>query len=174
MRGNDEGSGGIRRGSVCVTRRVGMTALVVAVAGCSSIPPRGLPASGPGVPTGPAQATAAGGGFVTSNSMLDTWNAVGQLLVRTDGVTYEGRSQMLGIYSVRYRGERFLILTRARVLSGAGQTMQTSVTATLLDGKASGSAAAIELLIALQQRLPAELAHIAAGGRRAARCGLDD
>lgn len=72
---------------------------------------------------------------------------------------------MLGIYVVRYRGERFLVMTRALVIDDPKRGMLTRVRAGWLDGKPNDSAAAIELLRGLQQRLPAELARIAAGGR---------
>jgi hypothetical protein len=107
------------------------------------------------------------GDFTIAASMLDTWNAVGQLLVRTDGVIYDGRSQMLGIYVVRYRGEKFLIVTRAVVMQSRADGMVTQVGAVLDDGKPKDTAAAIELLGLLQRRLPAELARIAAGGGKA-------
>ena len=97
--------------------------------------------------------------------MLDTWNAVGQILIRLDGVTYEARAQMLGIYAVRYRGERFIVLTRALLADSQRQGLATEVGALWLDGKPNNSAAARELLRELQRRLPAELALIAAGGR---------
>ncbi|MEG3183073.1 hypothetical protein [Novilysobacter erysipheiresistens] len=98
-------------------------------------------------------------------TMLDTWNAVGQILVRLDGVTYQGRSQMLGLYDVRYRGEPLLIVTRARVMQGPADGMVTEVDALQQDGKPSDSAAGTELLHLLRQRLPEELAWIEAGGR---------
>lgn len=52
------------------------------------------------------------GEFFITARMNDAWNAVGQILVKTDDVTYESRAQMLGIYALRYRGERFLIRTQ--------------------------------------------------------------
>ena len=73
---------------------------------------------------------------------------------------------MLGIYVVRYRGERFLVLTRALVMTEDAKGMITKVGAVLPDGKPNDSDAAIELLRLLRQRLPAELAFIASGGRK--------
>jgi len=102
--------------------------------------------------------------FTIAAGMLDTWNAVGQILVRTDGATYEGRAQMLGLYDVRYRGERFLVLTRALALTSDRQ-MTTKVSVALQDGKPDGSNAAIELLGLLQARLPEELRLDASGSR---------
>lgn len=102
--------------------------------------------------------------FTITAGMLDAWNAVGQVLVRTDGVTYEGRAQMLGLYDVRYRGERFLILTRALALTSDRQ-MTTRVSVALQDGKPDGSDAAIALLGLLKARLPEELRLDASGSR---------
>ncbi len=105
------------------------------------------------------------GQFAIPGSKIDTWNAVGQIVVRLDGVTYEGRSQMLGIYAVRYQGEQFLIVTRARVMQGATDGMVTEVGALRPDGAPNDSVASSELLRLLEQRLPAELARIEAGER---------
>lgn len=143
---------------------VAMLTVLVMLAGCATAPRAIAP---PPATTAPPHAvTTTRGDFTIAASMLDTWNAVGQILVRTDGVTYEGRSQMLGIYAVRFRGENLLVVTRALVMTGPGQGMLTRVDAVLKDGKASSSAASRELLGLLQQRLPGELAYIAAGGRR--------
>ncbi|MGH8050832.1 MAG: hypothetical protein ACREPB_09265 [Arenimonas sp.] len=98
--------------------------------------------------------------------MLDTWNAIGQLLVRMEGVTYHGRAQKLGLYDVEYRGERFLILTQALWLSSDIKVTTTQVRAALQDGKPNSSAPAIELLGMLQARLPAELIRIASEKKR--------
>jgi len=89
--------------------------------------------------------------------MNDTWNTVGQVLVRTDGVTYESRAQMLGIYAVRYRGERFLIRTQALVMDVATDGLRTRVLALELDGKPKQSAAANALLEVLKKRAPEEI-----------------
>ena len=153
--------------SACL--RLACVAAVAAFAiGCGSVPPAPEPVvtvRAPGTSaTNPAVAISRGE-FTMPASMLDTWNAVGQVLVRLDGVTYESRAQMLGIYGVRYRGERFLILTRALVLNSQAPGMVTQVGASLLDGTPKDSAAAIELLGLLQRRLPAEIARIAADGK---------
>lgn len=160
-----------------------LAALLWLLAGCGATPeprpgppPVGTATPSPSSPNANAhpEVDAARGEFTTPASMLDTWNAVGQILVRLDGVGYEGRAQMLGIYAVRYRGERLLVVTRALVMRSRAQGMSTKVGATWLDGKPSGSAAAVELLGLLQRRLPAELARIEAGGgpsaRHRARC----
>ncbi len=97
------------------------------------------------------------GEFTVPASMNDTWNTVGQILVRTGGVTYESRAQMLGIYAVRYRGERFLIRTQAVVMDVATDGLRTRVLALELDGKPKQSAAANALLEVLKKRVPEEI-----------------
>lgn len=139
-----------------------IAAFLAIASGCTSFPPDG-PRAEP--PAGAEPAAARGRFAVPGVTMLDTWNAVGQILVRLDGVTYQGRSQMLGLYDVRYRGEPLLIVTRARVMQGPADGMVTEVDALQQDGKPSDSAAGVELLHLLRQRLPEELARIEAGGR---------
>jgi uncharacterized membrane-anchored protein len=102
------------------------------------------------------------GEFTLEADKLDTWNAVGQILVNTPGVEYEGRSQMLDLYTVRYRGEEFLILTKALLLSDTIKRTTTRVTATTQDGKPIDSDAAADLLAQLQQKLPAEIVSVRA------------
>ncbi len=145
---------------------VGAAVLLTLAAGCASVPPSSGEAPAMLPPTTeaePAPDVARGGFAVPAVTRLDIWNALGQILVRLDGVTYEGRSQMLGLYDVGYRGERFLIVTRARVMQTPTDGMVTDVGAVQPDGRANDSVAAVELLHLLQQRLPAELARIAAG-----------
>jgi hypothetical protein len=91
---------------------------------------------------------------------------VGQLLVRMDDVIYETRAQKLGLYAVEYRGERFLILTKALLLSNEIKSLTTEVRGALPTGKTSSSAPARELLDLLQARLPAELIRIASEKKR--------
>lgn len=138
-----------------LSRLMWLVATVSLVAGCSSTPaPKVVPpAVVIEVPAPPANFTIAAG-------ELDTWNAIGQLLVRMDGVTYEGRAQKLGLYAVEYRGEKFLLLTRALWLSNEIKVTTTEVRAALQDGKPNSSGPAIELLGLLQARLPAELIRI--------------
>jgi len=100
--------------------------------------------------------------FVIAASELDTWNAVGQILVRLDGVTYKGRSQKLGLYAVDYRGESSLVLTRALEASAEVHTLTTDVRVALENGKRNSSAASVELLGLLQDRMTAELVRITA------------
>jgi len=95
--------------------------------------------------------------FTVADNMLDTWNTIGQIIVRLDGAEYESRAQMLGIYAVRYQGERFLLRTEALVLPAAGQHTLTRVLALGLDGKPNRGLAATALLEILQQRIPAEI-----------------
>ena len=106
----------------------------------------------------PAPVPADGGAFTVPESMLDTWNTIGKILVSTDGVDYEGRAQMLGLYAVGYRGERFLIRTRALVIEAPGQGLRTRVDALGTEGQAASSPAATALLQVLARRVPAEVA----------------
>lgn len=121
--------------------------LVASCATTSRVPPP------PVVPVTPAGITE----FTVTDNMLDTWNTIGQIIVRLDGAKYESRAQMLGIYAVRYQGERFLLRTEALVLPAAGQHTLTRVAALGLDGKPNHSPAAMALLEILQQRIPVEI-----------------
>lgn len=98
------------------------------------------------------------GAFTVPENMLDTWNTIGQILVRTDGVQYESRAQMLGLYVIRYRNERLLIRTQAVVLGTENRT-QTRVTALDALGKPTRSAAALAVLDLLKRRIPLEVAR---------------
>jgi hypothetical protein len=100
------------------------------------------------------------GKFNIEADKLDTWNAVGQIVVRTPGVTYEGRSQMMDLYSVRYRDVEFMILTRALLLSDTIKKTTTLVTATTPEGKPIDSDAVVDLLAMLQRDLPAEIVSV--------------
>lgn len=152
----------MKRPCARVGAMIASATMVLALAtACRSLPSADEPTAPRPTPT----SEAAPGGFAIPVSMLDAWNAVGQIVVRLDGVTYQGRSQMLGLYDVRYRGEHFLIVTRARVMQAPTDGMLTEVAALQPDGKPNNSAAAIELLGLLQQRMPGELARIAAGER---------
>jgi hypothetical protein len=97
--------------------------------------------------------------FTLAENMLDTWNTIGQIIVNLDGADYESRAQMLGIYAVRYQGERFLIRTQALVLPATGEHTLTRVLALGLDGKPDRSPGAMALLAILQQRIPMEIAR---------------
>lgn len=130
---------------------------IMLIAGCAPPVPR---QSAP--PDVPVAAPALPSDFTIAAGELETWNAVGQLLVRLPGVAYQGRSQKLGLYAVDYRGESFLILTRALVASAAVRTLTTEVRVALPNGTADSSPGATELLATLQSRLPDELIRIAA------------
>jgi hypothetical protein len=151
----------IRKGSTkpeqASCRLLFLAVWILLLAACASIPhpPVEAPPLVAPIPPPPE--------FTIEAGMLDTWNAAGQILVALDGVTYEGRAQMLGLYDVEYRGERFLILTRALVLTQERQVTTTRVSAVLQDGKPDPSDAARAVLDQLQARLPDELRLIAAG-----------
>ena len=124
--------------------------LMLLVASCATtrrVPP---PPVVPATPAGISE-------FTVADNMLDTWNTIGQIIVRLDGAEYESRAQMLGIYAVRYQGERFLLRTEALVIPAAGQHTLTRVLALGLDGKSNRGPAAMALLEILQQRIPMEI-----------------
>lgn len=100
------------------------------------------------------------GEFTIQADKLDTWNAVGQIAVRTPGVTYEGRAQMMDLYALRYRGESFMVLTKGVPASDTVTRLTTRVTATTAAGEPVDSDAVAELLALLQQALPAEIASV--------------
>src|SRR4249919_4037479 len=102
------------------------------------------------------------GEFTIEADKLDTWNAVGQIAVRTPGVEYQGRAQMLDLYALRYRGEQFLILTKALPASATITHLTTKVTATSSRGAPIDSDAVAEFLVLLQRELPAEIESVRA------------
>ena len=75
---------------------------------------------------------------------------------------YEGRAQMLDLYTVRYRGVPFLLLTKALLLSDSIRKTTTRVTAATSDGKPIDDPASADLLALLQQELPAEIESVRA------------
>lgn len=131
---------------------------------CATRAPVREPAQPPplGEPLPARTATMTRGEFTIAAGKLDTWNAVGQIVVRTSGATYEGRSQMLDLYSVRYRNQPFLLVTRALLLSDTIKDTTTLVTARTLDGKPIDSDASAHLLALLQRELPAEIERVRA------------
>lgn len=137
--------------------------LGVAMAACATHPPSVEPPreSRPAAPT-PAQPPATRGEFTIQAYMLDAWNAVGQIVVRTPGVVYLGRAQMLGLYSIRYRDRPLLILTRSLPLSDTIRETTTLVTAASAEGKPIDSDVAAELLAVLQRDLPLEVERVRA------------
>jgi len=135
--------------------------VALGIAGCRTPPTASAPAP-EAAPQPVAPPTSTRGEFTLAADKLDTWNAVGQIIVRTDGVTYYGRSQMLDLYTVRYRGQSFLLLTRALVLSDTIRDTTTLVTATTRDGKPIDDSASADLLAVLQRELPAEIVRVRA------------
>lgn len=101
--------------------------------------------------------------FIIEAGMNDTWNAVGQILVRTPGVTYDGRAQMMGLNAVHYRGESLLLLTRALPVSDTIKVPTTEVTVATPNGKLMRSDGAADLMAAIERELPAELERVKAG-----------
>lgn len=110
---------------------------------------------GPPPPVAPVPAVPAE--FVIADNANDTWNTVGQILVRLPGVEYESRAQMMGLYSLRYLGEPLLIRTQALAMESPGDGVRTRVIALQSDGKPNASPGATELLKLLQQRVPLEI-----------------
>ena len=135
-----------------------LTALALALAGCAQPAPK--PEPEPPVTAPAAEPTPLR--FNIGAGMNDTWNAVGQILVRTPGVTYDGRAQMLGLNAIRYRGEALMLLTRALPLSDSIETLTTEVTVTTTSGTAMHSEGAAELLALLARELPAEVESVKA------------
>jgi hypothetical protein len=133
--------------------------IVLALAGCARplrTPEPPPPAAAPAADTTPLR-------FNVEAGTNDTWNAIGQILVRTPGVAYDGRAQMLGLNAVRYRGEALMLLARALPLSDTIKTLTTEVTVTTTQGKAMHSDGAAELLALLARELPAEIESVKAG-----------
>lgn len=125
--------------------------VVLLVASCTTARRQPITPAAPALPVGVSE-------FTVADNMLDTWNTIGQIIVRLDGAEYESRAQMLGIYAVRYQGERFLVRTQALVLPATGEHTLTRVVALGLDGKPHPSPAAMALLAILQQTIPVEIA----------------
>jgi hypothetical protein len=131
------------------------TSLVMFVVGCANVGERPPPSVALPVPEQPVET----GEFTVAENMLDTWNTIGKILVTLEGVRYEGRSQMLGLYTVRYRGEPFLIRTRAVAIDDASQGISTRVDALDSTGKPFTSPASVALLRILAERIPQEVAQ---------------
>ncbi len=145
--------------STRLSRLAVIVSLAIGCGGYGSIATPQTPPREAASPSSEAEAASdtAPGEFTIAASMNDTWNTVGQILVRTDGVHYESRAQMLGIYGVRYRGERFLIRTHALVMEKPTDGLRTRVLAMEMDGKPKHSAAANALLDVLKKRVPEEI-----------------
>lgn len=143
---------------LCV-RTAGVWAALLLLAGCTSTPPRvASPEALPSTTT--SEPATSAGEFTLTADPLDTWNAVGQIVVRTDDAEYESRAQMLGLYAVRYRREPFLLLVRALPLTDERRTALTEITAATHSGAPIHSDASARLLAVLQRELPAEILRV--------------
>jgi hypothetical protein len=131
-------------------------ALALALAGCAQPLQKPEPVAAPAPDTTPLRFTVAAG-------MNDTWNAVGQILVRTPGVTWDGRAQMMGLNAIRYRGEPLMLLTRALPISDTITTLSTEVAVATPKGTLMRSDGAAELLAVIERELPAEIVSVKAG-----------
>jgi hypothetical protein len=134
---------------------ISICCLALALCACAHAPapPPALAAPAPATPRPD---------FTVEASSNDTWNAVGQILVRTPGVEYDGRAQMLGLYAIRYRGEPLMVLTRALPLSDAITRITTQVTVTPRKDPPTGYDNAAALFALLESALPAELDSVRA------------
>ena len=117
-------------------------------------------ASAPALP--PVASIASRGEFTIEAVPLDVWNAIGDIVVRTPQASYDSRSQMLGLYSVHYRGENLLVLAHALPLSDTIHVLTTQVTARTANGAPVDSTAATDLLAILQREMPAEVEAVKA------------
>jgi hypothetical protein len=141
--------------------RLACLLLVLLLAGCRTAAPPAAEAPAPAA-TVPAELPplATRGEFTIEADKLDTWNAVGQIAVRTPGVEYQGRAQMLDLYSLRYRGVEFLVFTKALPAAATNNRLTTRVTATTPAGKPIDTDATADLLALLQRELPAEIVSV--------------
>lgn len=129
---------------------------LLAVAGCATRAPKVPPAPSAALPAPPPPATTRGE-FTIEAVPLDVWNAIGDIVVRTPQARYDSRSQMLGLYSVWYRGENLLVLSHPLQLSDTIHVLTTQVTARSAGGAPVDSDVAADLLATLQRELPAEI-----------------
>ena len=121
------------------------------------VPPPPEPVEAPALPP-----TVTRGEFLIEADKNDTWNAVGQIIVNTPGAEYEGRAQMLDMYTIRYRGVEFLVLTKAMLISDTIKRTTTRVTATTPEGKPIDTVASADLLAMLEEKLPAAIEDVQA------------
>lgn len=138
--------------------RVRLAVVALVAAGLFGACRTHVPTPAPPAPVvAPVVPTTTRGEFTIAATKLDAWNAVGQIVVNTPGATYEGRSQMLDLYTVRYHDQPFLVVTRALLLSDTLKETTTLVTARTLSGKPIDNDASAELLALLQRALPAQI-----------------
>lgn len=135
--------------------------LALAVSACATRAPTVPATPAEALPAPPPPATTPGT-FTLEAVPLDVWNAIGDVVVRTPQASYDSRSQMLGLYSVRYRGEPLLVLAHALPLSDTIHVLTTEVTARTPSGAPVDSDAASDLLAVLQRELPAEVQAVRA------------
>lgn len=140
---------------------------LLAVTGCATRAPRLPPAPAAALPAPPPPATTRGE-FTIEAVPLDVWNAIGDIVVRTPQARYDSRSQMLGLYSVWYRGENLLILSHPLQLSDTVRVLTTQVTARSAGGAPVDSDVAADLLATLQRELPTEIQAVHARAAAAA------
>ncbi|WP_166210373.1 hypothetical protein [Cognatiluteimonas telluris] len=127
-------------------------AIAGALAACASHPAAPEPVI--------AAPTETRGQFTLHAAPLDTWNAVGDILVRTPTASYDSRSRMMGLYSLRYRDQPLLILVQPLLLSDTVHELTTQVTARTPGGAPIDSDIAAQLLAILQRELPAEIERV--------------
>ena len=130
------------------------------LAGCAPKPKPIPPPPPVEVPALPPTVTR--GEFLIEADKNETWNAVGQIIVNTPGAEYEGRAQMLDMYTIRYRGVEFLVLTKSMLISDTIKRTTTRVTATTPEGKPIDTSASGELLDLLERNLPAAIEDVQA------------
>ena len=144
------------------TRLAFLLLLAILVVGCTTPGKPAVEEAPPPVEIILPPPTTTRGEFTIEADKLDTWNAVGQIAVRTPGVEYEGRAQMMDLYVLRYRGVDFLVLTKALPTSETVKRLTTKVTATTPAGKPIDDDAVAELLALFQRELPVEIGIVRA------------
>lgn len=154
----------------CLLLRALSAGVVLALAACATHAPAPSPVPAAALPA-PPPPTMTPGTFTIEAIPLDVWNAVGDIVVRTPQASYDSRSQMLGMYSVHYRGENLLVLAHALPLSDTIHALTTQVTARSASGAPIDSDAAADLLAILQREMPAEVQAVRA--RQAAEAAAE-
>lgn len=100
----------------------------------------------PGTTSAPAATAAPAQAFTLNDTPASAFGRVGIALTRIDGVSVSERSQLLGVYTVAYEGETFLIR-----ISPEGQGAR--IAAASADGREINSGSGAKLLGLLRQRL---------------------